>query len=58
MKTKKKYSYIWRGLRIVNGAEYERFKDLCRENFSNPSREFNLFIHKSVVSGVIGGRDE
>jgi hypothetical protein len=55
---KKKYQYTWRGLRIVNGEEYERFKELCRNAYSNPQRELNLFIHRSVMSGTLGGRDE
>lgn len=56
-KKEKKYPYIWRGLRIIDGVEYERFRELCHASYSNPNREINLFIHRSVQAGKIFGSE-
>jgi len=55
MKTKKQYNYVLRSFRIVDGEEYAQFRKLCEENFSTPQREFNLFVHRAVKAGTLGG---
>ena len=43
----------WRSLRVYSLAEFEKFKDICHSEYSNPQIELNKFIRRVVEAGTL-----
>lgn len=48
-----KRKYTWRGLRLYDPKVYEKFKEVCVREMSNPSRELNYYMLRCAEIGHI-----
>ncbi len=52
-KNERQYPYSFKSLRIFNPQAYQKFEQLCKENFSNPQQTLNKYIVKCANTGTL-----
>ena len=51
----KQGEYVRTSIRLYDPQAYEKFAAVCKENFTNATRELNSYIMKCAETGQIEG---